>query len=683
MGNWGGFGPPEFGGHPVELEFSLESYEGPKWVAAAMRYRSGWLAVGEVEMQTAFDCTTQVLTAAIDDGGEPLGQWVAEALFSMNSGLPKDLDHEPPEELDLALDALYWDFLGRCDLDHLRMLEERERATALRSGTLEARRRLAYDTAESMILKLYARRRRESGDPARRAAIDVEIAEIEEKQAAAQQQHREILAAVSRELDDFDADVMESLKNHGRLTKLYALHWTVQRSLVAPVDQVFLPRCYSPPMHILNMCDTRSSYLTRDFIAMSKDPAVRAGAIPTKQPIRVVPRQALPVSAAEGHKATKAERLARDRENLERLYRQWKQTDPEKFERERKHREHVAEFNRRRAAEKQLAAATSVSTPKQSTGVTVDDGNSRDQRVLESGRIAKLEHQAAEHVRRRASERELVMQRHGGPEHDDDREQRRSNSPEPASMLDSQISISSDEEALASVKAQVPVATNKLLSFSQTEPGATLQLGCASNQDDAASSTQPPRTRSRIVAGDCVLLRLEGGGFVEYALRGDVNIPARGVVSLKDQRAKAILGRNVGDRVTLDVFGRRTAAVVEKIVVRATNAAAGVGSATVGEARPEAPLSGVARPRHVIAGDKVLLRFDDLQQSSKPHGRFILYTLEGDINNPLRGIIALDDPRAQAILGRNVGDRVCLEIAGRERFALVEKILNFEQDASA
>ncbi|NOV15436.1 hypothetical protein E5S70_04915 [Ensifer adhaerens] len=543
MTDWGGFGPPEFGGYPVELEFSLGSFAGPRWVAAAMRHRSGWLAVAEVEMETAFDRTSEIIGAAIDEAGAPVGQWVSEALFSMHCGLPRELDIEPPEELDIALDALYWDFLGRCDLDHLRMLEEKERATSLMAMRLDARRRNDYDATESLILKLYARRRRGSEDPALRVAIDAEVAALEDSQAAMESRHRASLAGLTHELEGFDVEVMESLRNHGHLRKLYAVHWIVRPSLMARADQIFLPQCYSPPVHVLDTRDVRPSYLTRDFVAMSKDPRVRAGSIPAKQPVRIAPRQSVHASQAEVksqtyRKATKSEKMARDRAAMEQLYLKWKQTDPEKFERERKLREQIAEFNRRRARERELAVVVAA-------------------------------------------------------------------------------------QAAGSHAPPTP----------PTEANAVVDHDSAAAIEAASSIEVPPR---------------------------------RDIVALGEARARAILDRKIGDLVGINFAGVERAGLMEKIIVPAMPE----------PVRPAPPAVSDPRPQHVSLGDRVLLRFEDGIRAR------VQYLILDEDNDPTNGVISTQDTRAQAILGRNVGDRVCLEIAGRERFAVIEKILNFNQGAS-
>lgn len=232
MASWAGSRLPEFGVYPVELHFSLDSHVGPAWVVPAMFNRSGWLSVAEVEMETEFDRTRAVIAACVNDEGEVLGQWVVEALFSMQSSLPQEVVVEPPDDLADALDAIYWDFLGRCDIAHLKTLEEEERRISSAIARLELRRRGGYEKVETFLSGLYARRRRERGDDELCRMIDAKIEEVETKQAEAEIWHRGRLQELQVELETFESQVLASLQNHGNLRPLYTVYWKAQHSKV-------------------------------------------------------------------------------------------------------------------------------------------------------------------------------------------------------------------------------------------------------------------------------------------------------------------------------------------------------------------------------------------------------------------------------------------------------------------
>lgn len=235
MSSWAGFRSPEFGVYPVELQFWLDSHVGPSWVLPALINRSGWLSVAEVEMETEFDRTRAVIAACINDEGAVLGQWVVEALFSMQSSLPKEVTIEPPEELEDALDALYWDFLGRCDIDHLKALEEEERRISEAIVRLERRRRDVYEQVEVFLSSLYARRRRERGNDELCKMLDSKIKEVETKQAEAEIWYRDRLLELQTELANFETLVLASLQNHGSMRPLYTVYWQTHHSKVRTV----------------------------------------------------------------------------------------------------------------------------------------------------------------------------------------------------------------------------------------------------------------------------------------------------------------------------------------------------------------------------------------------------------------------------------------------------------------
>lgn len=238
MTKWAGHRSTEFGVYPVDLDFSLDSHSGPSWVVPALFNRSGWLSVAEVEMETEFDCTRAVIAACINDQGEVLGKWVVDALFSMQCSLPREAVTEPPDDLAVALDALYWDFLGGCDLAHLRALEEKEIQIAGAINQLELRRKDVYGKVERFLSDLHARRRRERNKAELCTRIDAKVAEIEAKQADTERWYRNQLAGLQAELEDFDQQVLASLQNHGQFQPLYTVHWQTRHSKVRTVDSM-------------------------------------------------------------------------------------------------------------------------------------------------------------------------------------------------------------------------------------------------------------------------------------------------------------------------------------------------------------------------------------------------------------------------------------------------------------
>lgn len=580
MHSWTGFRPPEFGTYPVELEFSLDSYVGPAWVVPALLNRSGWLSVAEVEMETEFDRTTAVIAACINDEGEVQGQWVAEALFSMRCSLPREAMTEPPDDLELALDALYWDFLGGCDLHHLRQLEENEASARGTIARLELRRREVYEKVEAALSGLYARRRREHDNPDFRRAIDAKIAEIEEKQSETERWHQQQLTRVSSGLDDFERQAFAALKNHGRMTPLYTLRWGTHHTKVKRAAAHAFELRFSRPSATPATTPTRRSRravagssevvavhepswsqvcnqemdtktaraeeIRQSIVVWRKEEELRQREIAASRSLIRVTKKRNAASSDEQEaeipnirqapgparsptkttsppnpsvrRKTKAEKMEQDRATMELLYQDWERNDPEKFEREKKLRGQILEFNRRRAEEKKLVAEP-TSPP-----------------------VEKL-------ARGSPLELELLEALSGNREQQSIAEQQPCQEP-----------TSAPTEAIAATTSS---NASRLPAYPIVPTPARAKQPSAPS--DGARRKERPL---HIVVGDRVLLRFEDGNRsrLQYLILDEDNDPTKGVISTQDSRAQAILGRNVGDRVSLDIAGCERFAVIETIL---------------------------------------------------------------------------------------------------------------------
>jgi transcription elongation GreA/GreB family factor len=75
------------------------------------------------------------------------------------------------------------------------------------------------------------------------------------------------------------------------------------------------------------------------------------------------------------------------------------------------------------------------------------------------------------------------------------------------------------------------------------------------------------------------------------------------------------------------------------------------------------------RSAGVVVGDTILLRFTD----GGP-GKFIRYTIRHSENDPSRGVLSVGDPRAQQMLGKELGSEIALELVPKHRTAVIESI---------
>jgi hypothetical protein len=226
---WGEASLGEFGCTPVALDFSLDSYSGPGWEVGELRHRSGWLTVSRAAMETPISAWSAPLVACVNDHGETISAWLAAKLFDMRCSLPRAAEDIPPVELDWVTDALYWDFLGTCDLKHLAMLEEHEADAARRVERLEARAARVMGQVERHVAGLRGMiRRGELGAEAQHSTTE-HIALIERKQDEAERWLRDRIVEIRQRQETFEEDVFASLQNHGEMEQLYTVHWTTRR----------------------------------------------------------------------------------------------------------------------------------------------------------------------------------------------------------------------------------------------------------------------------------------------------------------------------------------------------------------------------------------------------------------------------------------------------------------------
>ncbi|MDN2582152.1 hypothetical protein [Aquibium sp. ELW1220] len=220
----------DFGAVPVEIDFYLDSYPGPAWEVRPLRYRAGWLMVSRATMETSFSMWTAPLVACVDDSGEALSSWLSSKLFDMRCSVPRELRELPPEELENASDALYWDFLGTCDLKHLAMLAQAEESAATEIALLESRADSILAEADYHVASLRSwLRRADPLDRRRQAAVD-RIALIERKQAESALWLRDRIATLRERAASEEAEILASIRQTGEVEHLYTVHWVARHT---------------------------------------------------------------------------------------------------------------------------------------------------------------------------------------------------------------------------------------------------------------------------------------------------------------------------------------------------------------------------------------------------------------------------------------------------------------------
>ncbi|ODT71215.1 MAG: hypothetical protein ABS75_07980 [Pelagibacterium sp. SCN 63-23] len=215
------------GSLPFAVDLLLGTYEGLALVRRSLRGKSGWLQVGRASMETFWGRWRATLVVAVTDKGEHLPKSLAQALLDMQSANPREAGIAPDEDFDGHMELAYWDFLGRCDLRHLRMLDEAEAELARRLAAEEARGEAVLSEVEAYVAQLHRRRRLESSSEARDAILS-RIALLEQKHEEAGAWLIRHMADMRQEFEQHEADILAMLQGHGELEILQTVHWTAR-----------------------------------------------------------------------------------------------------------------------------------------------------------------------------------------------------------------------------------------------------------------------------------------------------------------------------------------------------------------------------------------------------------------------------------------------------------------------
>lgn len=215
----------ESGALPFEVDVFVDTYEGPGWVRRLIRGRRGWLRVSRARMSTPISDWQGTLVAAVTDDEVRFGPLTASAFFNMRSSDPREAMDAPCEAIDAVSENLMWDFLGTCDLRHLRMLAEVEQAIDARVAAEQERGERVLADADQHIAALHRQLRDRDVSVERRAQLTQTIAFFEEKQAAAAAWLVRHLAKIRDERTSYETDVFEALENHGEVEELFTVRW--------------------------------------------------------------------------------------------------------------------------------------------------------------------------------------------------------------------------------------------------------------------------------------------------------------------------------------------------------------------------------------------------------------------------------------------------------------------------
>lgn len=230
----------DFGPAPLAVDIYWESYPGKKAHIWRLWQQTGWLQVARVSLETPVSSHEEIIPYFCNDMGQPIPAWLGNRIFDMRSSVPSYMHHEPPEELEDQADALYWDFLGRCDRQNLAELERGEDQLIDEIHSVENKALEGVSQIDGYISNLRREKRHPECSFARKSEIDARISDVEKYQP-------QLLAAIPGEIEAlrkgyerFEEDTFESLTYHGRKEILYTVRWTMCSRHQPPLVNVSL-----------------------------------------------------------------------------------------------------------------------------------------------------------------------------------------------------------------------------------------------------------------------------------------------------------------------------------------------------------------------------------------------------------------------------------------------------------
>lgn len=218
----------DFGIYPVAVSLYLGGYDGPSGHLAPFRHRSGWLALSEARLTMPFGTWRRPLITAISDHGEHYLPWIAARLLQLPMSQPEEAGCEPPEELEEAMDGLYWDFLGRMDRENLRFFEEEQERRDAEIRKFEDRCS-AFEARLATAIRSLRRKRRserlcDAGRSETEARLDRFLAMQDELAIAMRQRVEEM----RRDTEDLERAVLSSLTRYGSVEPRFTIRWTAR-----------------------------------------------------------------------------------------------------------------------------------------------------------------------------------------------------------------------------------------------------------------------------------------------------------------------------------------------------------------------------------------------------------------------------------------------------------------------
>lgn len=218
----------DFGIYPVAVSLYLGGYEGPAGHVAPFRHRSGWLALSEARLAMPFGTWRRPLVTAISDHGEIYAPWIASRLLQLPMSQPEEAGCEPPEQLEEAMDGLYWDFLGQMDRRNLQFFEDEQERRDTEIHKFEERCSVLEVRLATAIRALRKERRSVLTSDAGRAETAARLDRLLAMQDELALAMRQRVGEMRRDTEDLERTVLSSLTRYGSIEPRLTIRWTAR-----------------------------------------------------------------------------------------------------------------------------------------------------------------------------------------------------------------------------------------------------------------------------------------------------------------------------------------------------------------------------------------------------------------------------------------------------------------------
>lgn len=167
----------------------------------------------------------ETVVIACNGQGIAYSRFLTKTLLSLETSYPNECHFDPPPELLDCADALYWDFLGRCDLSALKALRLAESETDEKLNNLQERVDRLSGQTHWVIAHLRRRLRMETLTSDERISLKSRIAKLQEGMERTAYQTMEQSRELRAQLESLTNDTLDSITIDGEMEVLWTVHW--------------------------------------------------------------------------------------------------------------------------------------------------------------------------------------------------------------------------------------------------------------------------------------------------------------------------------------------------------------------------------------------------------------------------------------------------------------------------